>query len=73
MNDAKVINNLANNMLTNPSNLSGLRPAPANSNAAPTQGNTAAPAAQPQSNTAAAPAANTAVPAANANASTTVK
>jgi len=71
MNDAKVVNNLANNMLNNPSNLSGPRPAPANANgaAAPAQSNTAAaPAAAPQQSNTAATA-----PAANANATTTVK
>lgn len=62
MNDAKVINNLANNMLTNPSNLSGLRPAPAN----------AGQAAPPAQNTGAPQSANTA-PASNANAAAPAK
>lgn len=58
MNDAKVINNVANNMLTNPSNLSGLRPANAGT-AAPAQ-NANAP---QQSNTAPATNANASAPA----------
>jgi parvulin-like peptidyl-prolyl isomerase len=63
MNDAKVVNNLANNMLSNPSNLSGLRPAaPANAGAAqPAQNANAAP--PPTANRAPAQSANTAAPA----------
>jgi hypothetical protein len=67
MNDAKVVNNLANNMVTNPSNLSGLRPASAGT-ATPAQ-NTNAPQSAPQS-TNTAPAASTNTNAAGANQNT---
>ncbi len=65
MNDTKIINNLATNMLNSPSNLSGPRPAGATAPAA--NSNAAAPAATPQ--TATSPAAGSASPAANANGS----
>ncbi|HEX8745993.1 MAG TPA: hypothetical protein VF717_02275, partial [Pyrinomonadaceae bacterium] len=73
MNEAKVVNNLANNMITNPSNLSGLRPASAG-NTAPAQ-NANAPQSAPQSaNTAPATTANTNAGAnQNANASAPAK
>lgn len=61
MNDAKVVNNLANNMLANPSNLSGLRPAPANAGTA-----------GPEQNANTAPPSNTA-PVTNANAAAPAK
>lgn len=64
MNDAKVVNNLANNMVTNPSNLSGLRPASAGNTAPPAQNTNA-----PQSaNTAPAATANTNAGSGNQNA-----
>jgi parvulin-like peptidyl-prolyl isomerase len=71
MTDAKIVNNLANNMVNNPSNLSGLRPAsagttaPAQNSNTPQNANTTAPAAS--ANTAPATktsnTANTAAPA----------
>jgi hypothetical protein len=67
MTDAKIVNNLANNMVTNPSNLSGLRPASAGNNTnanAPAQNTNAQP---QQSNTATAPAAANTSASANAN------
>lgn len=65
MNDAKIVNNLANNMVTNPSNLSGLRPASAGNTAPPAQ-NTNAP--QSANTTTAPPAtANTNTGSANQN------
>jgi hypothetical protein len=66
MTDAKIVNNLANNMITNPSNLSGLRPASAG-NAAPPAQNANAP--QQNTNTAPAATANTNA-GANTNANT---
>lgn len=58
MNDAKVVNNLANNMLTNPSNLSGLRPAPANAGQPAAQNTNAAPGSSQNTNASQAPASN---------------
>lgn len=76
MNEAKIENNLAKKVVTNPNELSGARPAvpanantaPANANAAPANAaNTNAPAnANRPANTNAAPAANANKPAANA-------
>ena len=62
MNEAKVVNNLATNMVNNPSNLSGLRPAPANAGA---NTNTNA-ATAPAQNTGGAQQSNTVAPPANA-------
>lgn len=56
MNDAKIVNHLASEMLSNPGNL-GLRPAAANAtNSQPTQAPTQAPAASPAATTATGPA-----------------
>lgn len=64
MNDAKVVNNLANNMVNNPSNLSGLRPSgPANAGTAPAQNTNAAPPATTTTNTGAGANTNTSAPA----------
>jgi peptidyl-prolyl cis-trans isomerase SurA len=64
MNDAKIINNLATNMLTNPSNLSGPRPAstPTTAGGQQPNSNTTATAnsSQPMANTTTANTANTA-------------
>ncbi|MBD0373272.1 MAG: SurA N-terminal domain-containing protein [Pyrinomonadaceae bacterium] len=69
MTDAKIVNNLAKNMVDNPSNLSGLRPANAGGTSAPAQNTNA----QPQNtNTAPAATANTNT-SANKNAATQTK
>lgn len=67
MNDAKIINNLASNMLNSPSNLSGPRPAgsttpAANSNAAPAATTTPQAAASPAATTTPAAAGNSNAP-----------
>jgi peptidyl-prolyl cis-trans isomerase SurA len=63
MNDAKVVNNIAKNMVDNPGNLSGLRPASAGNSAPAQNANT------PQSaNTTAPPATANTAPATNSNA-----
>jgi parvulin-like peptidyl-prolyl isomerase len=75
MNDAKIVNNLANNMLSSPSNLSGPRPAgatpAANSNAAPaattTPTATTSPAATATPQATTSPAATPTATAGNAN------
>ena len=71
MNDAKIVNHLASEMLSNPGNL-GLRPAAANAtNSQPTQAPTQAPAASPAATTATGPASTSSPvsvkPAANSN------
>jgi peptidyl-prolyl cis-trans isomerase SurA len=58
MSDAKIVNNLAKNMVDNPSNLSGLRPASAG-NTAPSQNTNAQPGVPQSANTAPTTTANT--------------
>ena len=71
MNEAKIVNHLASEMLSNPGNL-GLRPAAANAtNSQPTQAPTQAPAASPAASTTTGPASTSSPvsvkPAANSN------
>lgn len=65
MNDAKITNNLANNMLNSPSNLSG--PRPAGSAAPVANSNAAAPAATPQATASPTMSASPAAAAGNSN------